>query len=86
MEYFEEDRPTNGPAAEGADNDEAMAEQFRQDFLESLESRHKRKPAAPVKATEAAKKVSRGPKLGGSRAARAAMHQKRLEDAAKGKR
>ncbi|CAI6335055.1 unnamed protein product [Periconia digitata] len=89
LEYFEEDKPTNPSATEGCDNDEAMAEKFRQDFLESLESRHKRRPAAPpnnAKGADAAKKISRGPKLGGSRSARAAMHLKRLEEAGKTKR
>ncbi|PVI02195.1 hypothetical protein DM02DRAFT_653822 [Periconia macrospinosa] len=89
LDYFEEDQATNAPAPSGGDNDEAMAEKFRQDFLESLESRHKRRPAAPskgAKGADSAKKVSRGPKLGGSRSARAAMHMKRMEEAGKSKR
>ena len=77
MDYFEEDKPV-GPSGTGDTNDDdAMVEKFRQEFLESLEGRRRRRPASAAKARGVKKEPSRGPKLGGSRSARAAMRQER---------
>ncbi|KAI5295795.1 hypothetical protein KEM52_000201 [Ascosphaera acerosa] len=63
--------------------DDRIAEQFRRDFMEALHSRRRRtrakrqsKPGAGGKKVDA----PRGPKLGGSRSARAAMRQKQLQE------
>jgi hypothetical protein len=77
VEYFDE-APAN---ARFAGTDEDMVERFRTEYLESIEERQQRKPVMPPGAKDAPK----GPKLGGSRSARAAMRQQE-ELAAKTKR
>ncbi|KAL1962204.1 hypothetical protein VTN77DRAFT_9925 [Rasamsonia byssochlamydoides] len=62
----EQDRTQDDQAA-----DDRIAEQFRRDFLEAIQSR--RRAARPRKATKS--DAPRGPKLGGSRSARAAMRE-----------
>lgn len=81
MDYFDEETLSK-PEQVPANNDEALVEQFRQEFLESIESRQQRKPIAPA---HGVKEAPKGPKLGGSRSARAAMQAQR-EQAAKNKR
>ena len=81
MDYFDEVAPSN-LAQDSANNEEALVEQFRQEFLDSIESRQQRKPAVPA---HGVKEAPKGPKLGGSRSARAAMQAQR-EQAAKNKR
>lgn len=82
MEYFSEDAPTRPSPSSGVDADSAMAEEFRRDFLESLENnRNARKPVAPPSGT---KDVPKGPKMGGSRSARAAMALREREEKMKG--
>jgi hypothetical protein len=61
-----------------------MVEKFRQEFLDSIESRQQRKVAPPPGA-KGVKEPPKGPKLGGSRSARAAMRLQE-EQAAKNKR
>lgn len=60
----------------GTDDD--MVEQFRSEYFDSIEARQARKPPVPL-----SKDQPKGPKLGGSRSARAAMRE-REEAAAKG--
>ena len=56
--------------------DDRVAEQFRRDFMDAMQSRRRTRPAAkPVANVEA----PRGPKLGGSRSARAAMREKEAQ-------
>ncbi|KAF1973409.1 hypothetical protein BU23DRAFT_138315 [Bimuria novae-zelandiae CBS 107.79] len=86
LDYFDDQAPAN-PTPQGTTataNDDALVEQFRQEFLDSLESRHQRnKPAATAPGTKDAPK---GPKLGGSRSARAAMQAQKEAQALKNKR
>ncbi|KZM25298.1 uncharacterized protein EKO05_0000607 [Ascochyta rabiei] len=77
LEFFDE-APVN-PRFAGTDDD--MVERFRTEYFESIEERQQRKPALPP----GAKDQPKGPKLGGSRSARAAMRQQE-ELAAKTKR
>lgn len=59
--------------------DDRVAEQFRREFMEAVSSRNfrRRQPKPPgVKGEEKIK----GPKLGGSRSARAAMRAKQQEE------
>ncbi|XPS98862.1 hypothetical protein M3J09_008055 [Ascochyta lentis] len=77
LEFFDE-APAN-PRFAGTDDD--MVERFRTEYFESIEERQQRKPAMPP----GAKDQPKGPKLGGSRSARAAMRQQE-EQAAKTKR
>ncbi|KAF2008449.1 hypothetical protein BU24DRAFT_429304 [Aaosphaeria arxii CBS 175.79] len=83
LEYFEEAKPAPKPTDPNRDADDAIAEQFRLDFLESIENRHRR--AAPPPNAKGAKEHPKGPKLGGSRSARAAMRAQE-EQAAKMKK
>ena len=65
--------------------DDRIAEQFRREFMDAISSRQKR--AAQTKKSAKGKEADdqpRGPKLGGSRSARAAMREK--EEAAKKKK
>lgn len=63
---------TNEPQDDQA-ADDRIAEQFRRDFLEAIQSR--RRGARPRNNKVTKSDVPRGPKLGGSRSARAAMRE-----------
>ena len=76
------------------DNDQAaddhIAEQFRRDFMDAISSRRQRTSQAAKKASAGGKGVAvevkpRGPKLGGSRSARAAMREKEMAEKGKKK-
>jgi hypothetical protein len=85
VEYFEEDKPPSPPANGHGDTDEAFYEQFRREY-ENQESSKQRKPPPPPTA-KGVKEPPKGPKLGGSRSARAAMAMRiQEEQAAKNKR
>jgi len=84
VDYFEEDKPPSPPSNGNENTEDAMVEQFRLEFLESMEPHSQKKPAAPS-GPKGAKEPARGPKLGGSRSARAAMRLQE-EQAAKNKR
>jgi hypothetical protein len=86
------DEPVEAPPEEtnnrDLDTDEKIAEQFRQDFMDAMESRQRNRtsgqPKMPVgKTSEVGQK---GPKLGGSRSARAAMRERELAEQQKGKK
>jgi hypothetical protein len=64
----EEQRETEGAA------DDRIAEKFRREFLDALMSRRRRRGGDSRKKRDETKKP-RGPKLGGSRQARAAMRE-----------
>lgn len=90
LEIYDDDDGGGGEEGDGEDGaaDDRIAEKFRRDFLDAVSNRRRRAPAA------AANKVNgkvvapepRGPKLGGSRSARAKIREMALEEAAKGKR
>lgn len=85
--YDDDDAAAEGDAGDG-EADDRIAEQFRRDFLDAVSNRRRRAPAsASAKAKgKAVASEPRGPKLGGSRSARAKIREKELEEAAKGKR
>lgn len=64
------------PSDDTQDADERMAEEFKRDFYAAAEERAVRRTAAPPPPTFGANKLEslKGPKLGGSRSQRAAMH------------
>lgn len=66
--------------------DDRIAEQFRREFMDAISSRQKRAAQAKkhVKGKKEVDEQPRGPKLGGSRSARAAMRER--EEAAKKKK
>jgi len=68
--------------------DDRIAEAFRKEFMDAVSARQRKKtvPAAPPSRTIGGKKeeeVMKGPKLGGSRSARAAMRETMLKSAKK---
>lgn len=80
----EEPRSLNGDQAA----DDRIAEEFRRDFMDAVSQRQRKKtvPAAPPARGPGGKKeeeVLKGPKLGGSRSARAAMRETMLKQAKK---
>lgn len=83
--YDEPDAPTDATDDQAADD--RIAEQFRREFLDAIQNKHIRKtapaPPGPAKGTKGEERP-KGPKLGGSRSARAAMRA-REEKAAKKK-
>ncbi len=68
----EADLPNDDQAA-----DDRIAEQFRREFMDAISSRRQRTSQAAKATTKGAKVDDRpkGPKLGGSRSARAAMRE-----------
>lgn len=61
---------------DGSDADERLAEQFRQEFMDAMaERQQKSKPPTQAKGPGAVAPEAKGPKLGGSRSARAKMAQ-----------
>ena len=77
------DEPETEPTNDDQAADDRIAEQFRREFMDAITSRRHRKAPA-TKAAGGAKVDDRpkGPKLGGSRSARAAMREQQ-EKAAK---
>ena len=72
--------PTSGrkpgdDSADEADADERFAEQFRQEFMDAMAEKRSGKNKPVIQAKGAAVTEARGPKLGGSRSARAKMAQ-----------
>jgi hypothetical protein len=84
VDYFDAEAPTDRHGPGATNNDDALLERFQTEYYESIEEaqRQQRKPAAPVKG---APEVPKGPKLGGSKSARAKMRLQQ-EEAAKKKR
>lgn len=81
------DEPNTGPNInEDQAADERLAEEFRREFMDAVTSRNIRKaPAPPGGPSKGGKnEAPKGPKLGGSRSARAAMRA--LEEKAAKKR
>ncbi|KIW78453.1 hypothetical protein Z517_08289 [Fonsecaea pedrosoi CBS 271.37] len=69
-------QPPGDEAAEDGGTDDRFAEQFRQDFMDAMaERRNRARHAHQPKASTGVTTESRGPKLGGSRSARAKMMQ-----------
>lgn len=86
LDFFDDTAPTNPFTNNTGNNDEAVAERFRAEYLEALEEqKQQRKAPAPTRATRGVKEPSKGPKWGGSKSARAKMRLQE-EQAAKAKR
>lgn len=79
IDYFD-DTPTTSTRFAGTDDD--MLARFQAEYYESIEERQSRKPAMPP----SAKDQPKGPKLGGSRSARAAMREREEANARGNKR
>ncbi|KAE8416850.1 hepatocellular carcinoma-associated antigen 59-domain-containing protein [Aspergillus pseudocaelatus] len=73
LDVYEEPEYETAAAGDDQAADDRVAEQFRRDFLDAIQSRRR---VTRVKNPKTAKtEASRGPKLGGSRSARAAMRE-----------
>lgn len=90
VDYFDAPAPSNPPTTNSAhaNTDDALAEQFRTEYLESMEAKQQqiaaRKPTAMT--NKGAPPPITGPKMGGSKSARARMHKLQQEELAKKKR
>ncbi len=82
MEIYDEPEPD--PQEDNLNADDRVAEQFKQDFMDAMQARQRNRTAGQPKppTLKPGEQVQRGPKLGGSRSARAAMREQQ-EKAAK---
>ncbi|KAJ9305653.1 hepatocellular carcinoma-associated antigen 59-domain-containing protein [Paecilomyces variotii] len=71
LDVYEEPEEQGEPDDQAADD--RIAEQFRRDFLDALQSRRRGTRTKPTKTAK--QEPPKGPKLGGSRSARAAMRE-----------
>lgn len=84
MEIYEELPPEPDTINDDQAADDRIAEAFRRDFMDAVSARQRKKPVAaqPVARGPGGKKeedLMKGPKLGGSRSARAAMREAMLK-------
>ncbi|KAI4947281.1 hypothetical protein J4E91_006631 [Alternaria rosae] len=85
LDFFDSTTPANPHANTSTNTDDALVEQFRTEYYESMEAKQQaRKPPAPP--VKGAPPPITGPKLGGSKSARAKMHKLQQEEAARKKR
>ncbi|KAH7364357.1 hepatocellular carcinoma-associated antigen 59-domain-containing protein [Rhexocercosporidium sp. MPI-PUGE-AT-0058] len=85
LEIYEEPPPEPERINDDQAADDRIAEEFRRDFLDQVSARQRKKaaPAQPVARGPGGKKeeeIMKGPKLGGSRSARAAMREAMLKE------
>lgn len=78
VDIYDPPPQTETPAQAGADEaaDERIAEEFRREFMDAMAARRNQRrkaPAPPPRPGVKQEEILRGPKLGGSRNARAAM-------------
>ncbi|KAA8650007.1 telomere length and silencing 1 family protein [Aspergillus tanneri] len=73
LDVYDEPAEEEAIAADDQAADDRVAEQFRRDFLDAIQSRRRLARARNTKTTKP--EAPRGPKLGGSRSARAAMRE-----------
>jgi hypothetical protein len=72
------DEPEGDGQEDDIDADDRIAEQFKQDFMDAMQARQRNRTAGQPKAPNlkpGEQPPPRGPKLGGSRSARAAMRE-----------
>jgi hypothetical protein len=71
------DEPESQDQEDSLDTDDRIAEQFKQDFMDAMQARQRNRTAGQPKppTLKPGEQVQRGPKLGGSRSARAAMRE-----------
>ncbi|KAL2064968.1 hypothetical protein VTL71DRAFT_4108 [Oculimacula yallundae] len=85
LEIYEEPPPEPERINDDQAADDRIAEEFRRDFLDQVSARQRKKaiPAQPPARGPGGKKeeeIMKGPKLGGSRSARAAMREAMLKE------
>jgi hypothetical protein len=75
-----------GDTGTDADADERMLQDFQREYFDAQTMRQARKPPPVTGKDKEAESKVKGPRLGGSRSARAAMHKALQDEAAKKKR
>lgn len=87
--YEEPPPPVNASSGDG-EADDQIAEAFRREFMDAVSQRQRKKAvSAPPARGPGGKKeeeIMKGPKLGGSRSARAAMREAHLKELKSGKK
>lgn len=71
---YDEPQEPHHPQPDDQAADDKIADQFRKEFIEAIQSR--RRFARPKSTKTVKPDIPRGPKWGGSRSARAAMREK----------
>lgn len=77
------EQPSTSAGLEGDEMaaDDRIAEEFRRDFMDAMSQRRRRRTVQPAKpGAKKEEEILRGPKLGGSRNARAAMRDRLLKE------
>jgi hypothetical protein len=87
---YEEPPPPAISTQGDGEADDRIAEAFRREFMDAVSARQRKKPV-PLPPTRGAggkkeEEVMKGPKLGGSRSARAAMREAQLKELKAGKK
>lgn len=85
VDYFDDAAPTTSNHTGTGNTDDAVAERFRAEYFEAQEEQQQRKPPRPASGMRGVTEAPKGPKLGGSKSARAKMRLQE-EQAAKSKR
>lgn len=88
MDHYEEPIQATSSVNDDEAADDRIADAFRQEFMDAMAQRRQKKTAPPAAASRNApgkkeEEVLKGPKLGGSRNARAAMRDLMLKQAKK---
>ena len=87
---YEEPPPPAITTSGDGEADDQIAEAFRREFMDAVSERQRKKaaPAPPVRGPGGKKEeeVMKGPKLGGSRSARAAMREAQLKETKAGRK
>ncbi|KAF1985875.1 hypothetical protein K402DRAFT_413122 [Aulographum hederae CBS 113979] len=76
LDIYEASSRAQASADDQVPADDRIAEQFQKEFLESLNAGRRRPPAPPPSKGAKPDEKPKGPKLGGSRSARAAMRER----------
>ena len=87
MDYFDDSAPANTFQNGSGNNDDAIAERFQMEYLESVEEARQQRKAPPAAGgVKGIKEGPKGPKLGGSKSARARILKAQEEEKKMGKR
>lgn len=85
LEIYETPLPTSNTVSDDQAADDRIAEEFKREFLDAMSARQRKKipPAQTSGRGKKEEEALKGPKLGGSRSARAAMRDQMLKNAKK---
>jgi hypothetical protein len=90
VDIYEEPPPPAITTSGDGEADDQIAEAFRREFMDAVSQRQRKKavPGPPARGPGGKKEeeVMKGPKLGGSRSARAAMREAQLKEMKAGRK